>query len=184
LIYTAHPLDIALRDCGSEPHLFIAVGDADPPATQFIRGGRTFVADDGAIKIETFAPRGNWAKVPRDAERLQIRKDGRVLCTTLDGRLVEIGRFQVFRIDRVSTANGSCRPLENQVPDLQLDEDLVLAGHLEYPSIDLKREFENLKSALNQKQLAENAASALVQTISSSAANSTRRRLPCRRAIL
>jgi len=65
------------------------------------------------------------------------------LCTTLDGRLVEDRGVQVFRIDRVSHRERQLPPLEKPPgSDLQLDEDLVLAGHLEYPSIDLKREFE------------------------------------------
>ncbi|MCY3024392.1 MAG: hypothetical protein NTW87_35910, partial [Planctomycetota bacterium] len=106
LVYTGHPMDLALADAGKDPRLFFAVEGVDRRASTgtllraYVRGGPLFVTNDGALHMGDFALAGEWKRVPADTEQISVRPDGTVLAFAPAGAALELGRLQVVKLDK------------------------------------------------------------------------------------
>jgi len=143
LVYTGHPLDIALADAGGDPHLFLAVESrtAPPsPASVYVRGGRLFVGEDWTLGLDEFKPAGELKKVPFETERISVRPDGQVLAFSHEGTSSGLGWLQVVRLAAFKPAAqaGSVESVgAPQAVACVPGESPLRPGHLEYGAFDL-----------------------------------------------
>ena len=134
LVYTGHPLDIALADAGSDPQMFFCVD-----SLLYVRGGRLFVAEDGTVRLGDFKPAGEWRKAPATTEQIAVYPSGQLFAYLRDGTTLELGRLLVAGLMAFKPA-----AVEGAVENLSLaglnaldaDESPLRIGHLEYANLD------------------------------------------------
>jgi len=136
LVYTGHPLDLALADAGDDPHSFFVVQPRTGPVSEgvYMRGGRLFVAEDWTLGLGDFKPAGEWKKVPPETTQLTVQPDGQVRASLRDGTTLELGRLQVVRLSGFMPCLGGvmARPPTPQGVTLAEGDSPLRPGHLEY----------------------------------------------------
>jgi len=149
LLYTGHPLDVALRD----PELYFRVRlNVDAASNQdeagnyegYARGGQIFVNPAGRLRLERFALSGITNAVPADTERIAIKPTGSVVAFSADGKTTELGHLEVFRVFKpladherrfVTPATEATAP---ERVTLDNSNGPLLVGHLELARIDME----------------------------------------------
>ena len=176
LVYTGHPMDVALADAGADPHLFFVAEGRDPltggPLRVYLRGGPLFVADDSTLGLGNCKPAGEWKKVSADAEQVIVHPDGAVVALTRGGPTLELGKLQVVRLAafKPSPLPGAVEGAVAPEPVvLQGSESLLRVGHLEFANADgLYSPQEFLPLLVSWRTLKE-AARALAQAVTPTA---------------
>lgn len=168
LVYTGHPLDVAFADSEGGPHWFIAVKLPDG-SRGCIRGGRLFVGEDGALRIEKFALAAELPSLARDTEQVTIGKDGRITAIHRDGSSDGAGRLPLVYVDaiqneavKLSDDGIALVDGDRAAPYDRISSDAPLRpGHLEYPAPDRGVELRKVSAAVTTRRTLESLSATL-----------------------
>lgn len=154
LVYTGQSLDIAFADTTGDPHWFIAVKGG------YLRGGRLFVGEDGALRIEKYELAAQLPAIPKNTEQLKVSADGRVIALRTDGIAEALGRLPLINIqnEKLTLNEDGLAVLDGEralSSDLAASEAPVRAGHLEYPAPDRSLELKKLGAELSVRRALE-----------------------------
>jgi flagellar basal-body rod protein FlgC len=143
LIYTGHPLDLAMPDTARGSLLFLPVLTSDGQRT-YTRGGRLYVDDLGRLALRE-GPLAEQIVVSAEARALRVKPTGEVEAVLSSGNPKLLGRLALVPLGEPA-GNGRTfsgvvgAPVlagENGVP-------LLKPGHLEYPHLNVKSEVTRL----------------------------------------
>jgi flagellar basal-body rod protein FlgC len=162
LVYTGHPLDIAFADSESGPRWFIAVKLADG-TRGYLRGGRLYVGEDGALRIEKYPLGVELPSISKDTEQVTVGKDGRIMAVHRDGSSGGAGRLPLVYIDnfqneKVTLSDDGVAQLDGErapAYDLAVSEAPLRPGHLEYPAPDRNAELRKVSAAVTTRRALE-----------------------------
>lgn len=165
VVYTGHALDIAFADAGADPHHFLAVDAAGNGPGGFIRGGRLYISEDGALKIGNSRAAGEWRPIPQGTVQVVVQADGKVLALNSEGAVTELGRLRIQRLEKFVAAGDGFAPAPGETPAAAGAAEPLRPGHLEFPAINLADEAQALGQIVAVRRLMENLCSALSHPI-------------------
>lgn len=143
LVYTGHPLDLAMPDSGRGACYFLPVLTSNGEHS-YTRGGRLFVDDQGRLALREGLLTGSIS-VPPEARSVRVLPTGEVEAVLPEGGLKILGRLALVALDNPEgngrtfsgSPGASVHAGESGVP-------LFKPGHLEYPRLNIKAELASL----------------------------------------
>lgn len=165
LVYTGQPLDLALPGEGDALYFLpirLAANHATPGlqagARAYVRGGRLYIGNDGALRVRHGALDMELAAVPADAIRIAIDVHGRCNATLATGETRELGRIALVKLERPEGAGGifpAPADGQTQVSQFPGEESVgpLKIGHLEFPATRVAQETGALAEQLRLLRL-------------------------------
>ena len=143
LVYTGHPLDLALPETSHGSLFFLPVLTSDGQRI-YTRGGRLYVDDMGRLAL-CEGPLAESIVVPAEARAVRVKPTGEVEAVMAEGGPKLLGRLTMVPL---SEASGNGRVFSGAVGAPVLPGEsgvpLLRPGHLEYPRLDVKFEVARL----------------------------------------
>lgn len=165
LAYTGQPLDLALPGEGDALY-FLPIRLAENHAAHglqagaraYVRGGRLYVGNDGALRVRHGELDAELATVPADAIRLVVDTHGRCIATLASGEIQELGRIALVKLERPNGTGGifpAPADGQTQVSQFPGEEGVgpLKVGHLEYPAARVAQETGALAEQLRLLRL-------------------------------